>query len=390
VRRQLARVALGLALGFLIAAALPGGRRAAPPDWPQLAALGPGALQDESAGRLSELVVHYTPEMGGELAAVYSELFAALEPDTIVRVVAADRAALDDLDRRLARAGRPVRARLVPEPVGHAVSGWAKDRFLAWVPARRGAFERALLVPPKPVAATAGRLGDWPVPAELATRSGGRWRSLVLPLDFDGGDFAAAGDAALAGWTLMTKNPELAAAGPEGARARLAALAGRPVVLLGSRPGEVPEHHVNMYALPVGGRRALVGDVRLAARCVSSEELAAQGIGGDFTAECALRFDCAAAELEAEGFAVTRVPVVPLAGGAAYGPYVTYTNAFIETFRDGRRAVYMPKYGIAGLDQAAEDAWRRLGFEVRAVNVAPVWRGGGTLDCLVGVLARKR
>jgi hypothetical protein len=389
--RQTLRVAVGLALGLLIAAAWPalGARSAAARPWPELAAFGPGALQDETAGRLAELVIHYDPGQARELAPIYSQFLAALEPDTRVHVVVPDRAAYDDLTLRLALAGRTIRSRLAPRPVGRQITGWAKDRFISWVPERSPGPERVLVVAPRPVVTSPGRAGDWAAPADLARHSAGRLRSAVVPLVFDGGDFAGPDDCALAGWTLVSKNPALAAAGPAAARGILTGLAGRPVVLLGARPGDVPEHHVNMYALPLGGRRMLVGDVRLAERLAGRERLLRADIDPDFSPDCAARFDRVAEQLAAEGFEVTRIPVVPLAGGGDYGAYVTYTNALIETFPGGRRRVYLPNFGLEELDRAAAETWKQLGFEVRAVDVSPVWRQGGTLDCLVGVIGRR-
>jgi len=389
--RQALRISVGLLLGLLVAAAWPtlGARSSAARPWPELEAFGPGALQDETSGRLAELVIHYDPGQARELAAIYSQFLAALEPETCVHVVVPDRAAYDDLTLRLAILGRPIRARLVPQPVGRQITGWAKDRFISWAPERPGGPGRALLVPPKPLVTSPGRSGDWAVPADLAGRSEGRLGSAVVPLVFDGGDFAGAGGCALAGWTLVSKNPVLAKVGPETARGILGGLVGRPVVLLGARPGDVPEHHVNMYALPLGGRRMLVGDVRLAERLAGRERLLAAGVEPDFSPECAARFDRVAAQLGSEGFEVARIPVMPLAGGGDYGAYVTYTNALIETFPGGRRRVYLPNFGLEELDRAAAATWKRLGFEVRAVDVSPVWRQGGTLDCLVGVIGRR-
>jgi hypothetical protein len=191
----------------------------------------------------------------------------------------------------------------------------------------------------------------------------------------------------------MAKNPGLAAAPRWDAERFLTSVAGRPVLLLGSRDGDVPEHHVNMFAIPVDDGRALVGDPVLAAAALGGEEaararLSAAGIDGDFSLVAVRRFDRAAADLADRGFAVTRVPAIPLVGHAAYGPFITYTNALIETFADGRRRVYLPTFGIEELDRLATETWARLGFEVRPVDVGPVFEGGGTLDCLVGVIRR--
>jgi hypothetical protein len=328
--------------------------------------------------------------MGNELAPIYSHLFAQLEPHTTVHVAVEGRAALDDLMAHLDRAGRPIRPFLQPLIVGREISGWSKDRFAAWRPRRAG--PSLLLVPPPPTEATPARVGDWHVPGELAGTCPHRFARLQLPLRFDGGDFAAADSLVLAGPRLLATNPHLAEGGRRSASAVLSKLAGRRVVLLGGREGLLPEHHVNMFALPLGEGRALVGDVRLAVRLLEGQSAARArlrelGAALDLSDECANRFDRAARILETEGLDVTRVPVLASAGPLAYRPCVTYTNAFIEELHSGP-AVYLPSYGLPELDAAARDVYRRLGFETRPVPVGRIWLRGGSLDCLVGVLTR--
>jgi len=66
---------------------------------------------------------------------------------------------------------------------------------------------------------------------------------------------------------------------------------------------------------------------------------------------------------------------------------VTYTNALFATEK-GRKVVYLPTYALPRLDRAATELYRTLGYEVRPVNVAPIWRQNGSLGCLVNVVAR--
>ena len=92
-----------------------------------------------------------------------------------------------------------------------------------------------------------------------------------------------------------------------------------------------------------------------------------------------------AAQLAERGFAVTRIPVVVLPGA---GSYVTYTNALFDV-EGGHRVVYMPTYALPALDAAGQKFWEAQGFEVKPIDVSPIYRLNGSLGCLVNVLARK-
>jgi hypothetical protein len=391
VTRRAALVVLGLALGALAAAVGPARPAARPaPPWPALADLGPGGLQDETEGRLGGVIVHYRPDMAAELAPIYSVLFASLEPETTVYVAVTDEDHYEHLLGRLKSAGRAVRPILQPVCTGREISGWAKDRFAAWLP--RGSRRPVLLTPPRPAVATSARIGDWHVPGFLAASYPWRFGGLELPVRFDGGDFAAADDLVLAGPCLLRANRALGDSGRRASADLLEHIAGRRVLLLGGRKGLVPEHHVNMFALPLGRRRVLVGDARMAVDLLGGEDSARRrltelGLEMDLSARSAARFDRAAELLRAEGLEVSRVPVLAAAGPLAYRPCITYTNAFIEEL-DGDRAVYLAQYGIPELDRAAVEAYRRMGLEPRPVPVGRIWLRGGSLDCLVGVLSR--
>jgi len=156
------------------------------------------------------------------------------------------------------------------------------------------------------------------------------------------------------------------------------------VVFLGERDGDVPRHHIMMYLAPLGGRRVLVGDVAWGLRLLDAEPAARGGLAVERDPATAARFDFAARALAAAGFEVHRAPVVVLAGA---GSYVTYTNALFAS-EAGRPVVYLPTYALPRLDGAAAALYRRLGYEVRPVDVAAIYRQNGSLGCLVNVLAR--
>src|SRR5262249_32837209 len=99
----------------------------------------------------------------------------------------------------------------------------------------------------------------------------------------------------------------------------------------------------------------------------------------------AARFDRAAELLVAQGFTVTRIPVVVLPGA---GSYVTYTNALFD--RDDRGpVVYLPTYRVPALDDAAAGLYGSLGYRVIPIDVSTVYRMNGSLGCLVNVMERE-
>ena len=56
----------------------------------------------------------------------------------------------------------------------------------------------------------------------------------------------------------------------------------------------------------------------------------------------------------------------------------------------GRRSVYLPRYGWPAMDQAAQKAWRALGFEPRPIDgltISAMY--GGALRCAVKVLEKR-
>jgi len=110
-----------------------------------------------------------------------------------------------------------------------------------------------------------------------------------------------------------------------------------------------PPHHVGMFATPLHDGRVLAGppDVSRALRD-----------GGFETAE------------------------LPWATTPRDRAYITYNNVVVS----GRR-VFMPAFGLDS-DAAAAAIWRAQGFEVIPIPCAPLYLSGGTIHCLVNVLAR--
>ena len=366
--RRLLGIALGLTVSATLAVTLGAPRRSAPP-----------ALTSDVDGALAELVVQYVAEAHAVSAPVYRELFAALPPGVVVWVVCPDRAAFDDL---VARVG-PTSVALRPVAVGHAMTTWSRDRWIALAPTREGAPPRLLLPSHEAGAPTwPARAGDTRTGLDLADASAGAIAAERSPLDFDGGDFVADGETVFVSPRVLRRNLGRVVRDEAHLREALASLFAQRVVLL----REAPDHHAGMYMMTLGERRVLVGDPALARPFVADPAAAlAEAGGADFGASAQAAFDAVARQCAEEGYAVTRIPVVPARDGRTYW---TWLNALPET-RGAGRVVYLPRFDAPpALEASAADTWRALGFTVRSIDTASAYRHFGGLRCLVNVLRR--
>jgi hypothetical protein len=372
----------GVALGLLAGAAVlsiagNGGRGGAKPP----PATGP--VLSECDGRLGELVIHYEPSARDYVIPVYRDFLAALDDDVMVRVVCPNRAAFDELT---AMAG-PVRCRLAPVPVNHPLTTWSRDRWVALAPAASGCPTTLL----SPLGEAAGeiwpaRAGDERVGIDLSMALAPAVAALRSDLFFDGGDFLADGANVFVVSRVLQRNLQHTVASRDELLHILASQLKRRVILL----DESPDHHAGMFMVAVGHGRMLVGDPGLGRKYIiggnpADSVMATLPGGADFTPETQHLFDAVAARCVAEGYQVTRLPVVPARDGRTY---LTYANCLIDQ-RGSRRIVYLPFYrNVEPLNAAARAVWAGLGYEIRPVDCSSIYQHFGCLHCLVNVLRR--
>jgi len=375
-------------IGGVIIGLVVGGAILGLTDSPERRPVASGPILSECDGHLRELVLQYEPSAKGIVAPVYREFLGALASDVGVHIVCPDRPAFDDF---VAAVG-PVKCRVSPIFAGHPITTWSRDRWVALAPAMAGGA--TTLWSPR------GEAGDeiWPAragdervgqdiaaalaPAVLARRSG---------LFFDGGDFLADGDTVFVMPRVLQRNLQQTAGSREEFLGILSRELKRRVILL----DEAPDHHAGMFMASVGGKTMLVADPSLAWGLVFADmprdSLAAtndfMGLPGgpDFTSQTQHLFDAVAAQCEAAGYRVVRIPVVPARDGRTY---LTYVNVLMDQ-QGGRRLVYLPCYrGVEPLNAAARKVWEGLGYEIHPVDCTSAYQHFGCLHCLVNVLHR--
>lgn len=213
---------------------------------------------------------------------------------------------------------------------------------------------------------------------------------------------------------------------------------GRKVLVVGPLPQ--PVAHIDMILTPIGNKRVVLADAHIGIKIAENalendpgsvaafEQLCEEyffgnpaiqeiiGKGGktltapiikgktrqiiEVSRKIAPILDGIAAALERYGYQVYRVPF--LAGGpetlpdsrdeltpqASY-PMLTYNNVLAEA-NQNENIVYLPGYQWQAMDNAAEKAWIKIGFNVRVIKgltISSMY--GGSLRCSVKILEKE-
>jgi hypothetical protein len=376
------RVLLGVLLGLVASAAVLSVFDGIGGGSPEGAPRGP--LLSDCQGTIRELVMHYVREAAAVVGPTHREFLSQLPTGVTVYVVCPDRAAFEDLRARLG----PTRCRLSPVVVGHPITVWSRDRWLALAPAEEGG-PITLLSPRGELGGEIwpARAGDHRVGEDLAAALRPRVVTARGALEFDGGDFVADAETVFVTPAVLRRNLQQTVQTREELIERLGAVLKRKVVLL----RDAPDHHAGMYMMPVGNHTVLVGDPAMAETLLADwaeKDLAAlcPKEGPDFTEETVARFDAVADQCKAAGYRVVRIPIVPGRDGRTY---LTYLNAILDR-RGGRPVVYMPVFsGADMLNREAATVWAGLGYNVHTVICDACYPHFGSLRCLVNVLRRE-
>ncbi len=371
--------ALGLTVGFTILALTSN-------TWQRRALSGP--ILSECDGHLRELVIQYEPSATGIVATAYHDFLGALETDVVVHAVCPNRAAFADLVSRVGQ----TRCTLLPIVVGHPMTTWSRDRWLALEPAASGKATTIW----SPLAEAGhevwpARAGDQKLGDDIAAALPHRVVARRSRLNFDGGDFLADSDTVFVMPRTLIRNIQQTVTNKQEFLDILNRELKRRVILL----DEAPDHHAGMFMASIGNRIMLVADPKLGKAIVSDPSLSAAGAlsnivaslpgGPDFSPETQHLFDAVASQCATSGYRVVRIPVIPARDGRTY---LTYANVLMDQHAN-HRVVYLPWYrGCEPLNSVARNIWEDMGYQVRPVDCTSTFRHFGCLHCLVNVLAR--
>jgi len=333
-------------------------------------------VAEDASAPLRRIAIHYAPTADPKAMRVWTQLFAVLPAAVDVQVEVGAAPDFDRLIRKLRAEGTPHLERFHPVVVGTQISTWSRDRYAALVD---DAGHGAILAPPRVETSTILRAGDARSPAAISEALYHR-APTVADIAFEGGDLAATPRWLFVDANLIARNAARGAADRASIERELGRRFAQTIVWLGDEVGDVPRHHLMMYAVPLDDHTVAVGDVRAGLALLGDTPLPL-----DDSALHARRFDRAAELIAARGFEVVRVPALVLAGA---GSFVTYTNALFDRTPEGRPVVYLPTYQLPALDRAGQAFYEARGFEVHPIDVSAIYGLNGSLGCLVNVIAR--
>jgi hypothetical protein len=349
----------GICIGLLAAAVVLAMMR------PRETSIGYGPMLSECDGRIRSVAIQYV--QGSAFAVpVYRQFLGVLPSDVKIYAICPDRVSFDELKSAMGVES----GRLTPILAGHAMTAWARDRWISLetMLVAAGAENGAEIWPQ--------RQGDQRIAQDLARAIGKR--SLRSGLYFDGGDLLADSRSVFVAPGAIMRNIQHTCADQAELKAIIRRQFGCEPILL----ADAPDHHVGMFMMAAGNGRVVVGDPSLAKPLFAQMELPG---GADFSSATQRRFDSVAIAAQKAGYRVTRIPCVPSADGKTY---LTYVNGIIDQ-RGGERTIYMPVYREEDrLNSAGAAVWRGLGYRVVPIDVTSAFRFFGTLHCLVNVVEK--
>lgn len=338
-------------------------------------------LVSDAHGALEEICIQYRQDFAPHGLDVYTDFFRALRKEVSVHVVVEKEGDFAALRDALANRGVPGLRRLSPIVTGFPISAWAKDRFGTM---RRGDCP-VIAAPPARSIPRGARGNDERLPELLYERlpGVGRW---VLPFNFEGGDLLCDEKNVYVAANFLARNQPLDIGRRAELLSQIRQCSGKRVITVGTDPADVPDHHIGMYLTPLGGNVVAAADPDLGVRMLSRDGAAHMDIEVETDPKRYIPFSNVIEQLQDQGVEVVRVPMLLTRTPRVY---VTYNNAICERV-NGTKRIYMPVYGIPGLDDAATAVFEKQGWEVYPVRVEQVYRCTGSLRCLVGIIKRRR
>ncbi len=337
----------------------------------------------EASAEIRTLLLQYDAEVAGDLFPAWRDLARELPPQVRV-VLACGEGAARAAARLAEHAGFPderVRTVLTEGPP----TVWARDRIVALAGREPGSVE---LLTPDPEMVELDLLPDLQVSESLAAE-GGIFFAAPSGLHFAGGDLLFSAVRPIAGSHLLLANLDRLFRTEADAFAGLAQIFGAEPLIIGRKAG-VPHEHCDMFLTVLGPDTVLLGNPISGAAWL--EDLLDAGLPSavlplhdqwhpETTRREAPVYKAIRQELVAAGLEVRSVPILV----GQQGSFLTWNNALVERRADGLHA-YVPRYGIAALDEAAFAVYADAGVKPHPVDVARLAQHGGTVRCITNVL----
>ncbi|MEY2980630.1 MAG: Porphyromonas-type peptidyl-arginine deiminase [Planctomycetota bacterium] len=337
----------------------------------------------EASAEIRTLLLQYDAEVAGDLFPAWRDL--ARELPQPVRIVLACGESSARAGARLAEhagfAADRVRCVITEGPP----TVWARDRVLALAGQDPGTIE---LLTPDPDMVEIDLLPDLQV-SEALSAEGERFLARPSRLHFAGGDLLFSAARPIAGPHLLLANLDRVFRSEADAFEELARLLGAEPLIIGRKAG-VPHEHCDMFLTVLGPDSVLLGNPISGAAWL--EDLLDAGLPSavmplhdqwepETTRREAPVYKAIREELVAAGIEVRSIPILV----GQQGSFLTWNNAVLERRPDGVHA-YVPRYGIAALDEAAFGVYAEAGIVPHPIDVARLAQHGGTVRCITNVL----
>ncbi|MDA0372213.1 MAG: hypothetical protein O2865_00365 [Planctomycetota bacterium] len=337
----------------------------------------------EASAEIRTLLIHYDPEVAGDLFPTWRDLARQLPTQVQVVLACSDTSAR--AGTRLAEHAGFGRDRLRTVVTEGPPTVWARDRIVALAGRNPGSVE---LMTPDPDMVEMDLMPDLQVSEALAAE-GSSFYATQSKLHFAGGDLLFSAVRPIAGSHLLLANLDRLYRGEADAFAGLAHTFGAEPLIIGRRAG-VPHEHCDMFLTVLGPDTVVLGnpisgaawlDDLLDAGLPSSVMPLHDQWNAETTRREAPVYKAIREELVAAGLRVLSIPILV----GQQGSFLTWNNAVVERRADGLHA-YVPRYGIAALDEAAFAVYADAGVEPHPIDVARLAQHGGTVRCVTNVL----
>ena len=403
-----------------------------------------GILFPDSHGKIEHLALQLgnvefgkplPTETHDALMGVWTQLFNNMSPDTRFSVVCADQHGVDSMKQLVQETHiAPARVDIIPANTEKGMSIWIRDSML---PSLDAEGKTKLMIQDRTY---------WPGPEDnkvaplLAETSPNIYAQAHPALRIDGGNVISNHHLSIVGPDSIDQTrdrlKELAADPAKldmmkyfyehatGTKAdadldkfwadlpklTLSSELQRPILTLDAQPA----FHIDMAVTPIGDKKFLVGDPRMAIdafnqlspedRAKVNDEMIKAGtlkpgdnlidrmIDANSDPKYIANYDTVADNLKDAGFEVERIPAMIGLRTTWSMPYLTYNNCIMEIYQNDQgeevKNVYLPQYGCQPLDDYCTKVYEKNGYNVTHLQMSAVSKLEGAIRCSSYALER--